>query len=90
MDDADSTSNGMSGMGPGVGQEGTLPGFAQGAAVQAEAVHAAAEGRSAPPAQAQGVAGGAGRVLPTAASGAEGADATPEGRPLSVAIRERL
>ena len=60
--DADSPSGGVSGMAPGVGQEGTLPGYAQGAAVQAEAGHAAAEG----------------------------ADASPEGRPLSVAIRERL
>ena len=90
MDDADSTSGGMSGMGLGVGQEGTLHGYAQGAAVQAEAGHAAAEGGSAPPAQALGIVGDAGRLLPTAASGAEGADASPEGRPLSVAIRERL
>ena len=87
---ADSTSGGISGMAPGVGQEGMLPGYAQGAAVQAEAGHAAAEGGSAPPAQALDIKGGAGRVLPTAASGAEGADASPEGRPLSVAIRERL
>ncbi len=88
--DADSTSGGISGMAPGVGQEGMLPGYAQGAAVQAEAGHAAAEGGSAPPAQALDIKGGAGRVLPTAASGAEGADASLEGRPLSVAIRERL
>lgn len=88
--DADSPSGGVSGMAPGVGQEGTLPGYAQGAAVQAEAGHAAAEGGSAPPAQALGIAGDAGRLLPTAASGVEGADASPEGRPLSVAIRERL
>ena len=88
--DADSTSGGMSGMGLGVGQEGTLPGYAQGAALQSEAGHATAEGRSASPAQALGIEEGAGRLLPTAASGAEGADASPEGRPLSVAIRERL
>ena len=84
--DADSTSGGMSGMASAVGQEGSLPD----AVARAEAGHATAEGRSASPAQAQGVAGGAGRVLLTAASGAEGADASPEGRPLSVAIRERL
>ena len=90
MDDADSTSGGMSGMGLGVGQEGTLPGYAQGAALQSEAGHATVGSGSLSPAQAVGVAGGAGRLLPTAASGAEGADASPEGRPLSVAIRERL
>ena len=84
--DADSTSGGMSGMASAVGQEGSLPG----AVALAEAGHAAAEGGSAPPAQALGIAGGAGRLLPTAVPGAEGADATPEGRPLSVAIRERL
>ena len=90
MDDADSTSGGMSGMASAMVHEGSLPEYAQGAAVQAEAGHAAAEGGSASPAQALGIAGGAGRLLPTAASGAEGADASPEGRPLSVAIRERL
>lgn len=84
--DADSTSGGMSGMASAMVHEGSLPG----AVAQAEADHAAAEGRSASPAQAAGIAGGAGRLLPTAASGAEGADASPEGRPLSVAIRERL
>lgn len=84
--DADSTSGGMSGMASAMSHEGTMP---EGA-VQTEAGHATAEGRSASPAQAVGVAGGAGRLLPTAASGAEGADASPEGRPLSVAIRERL
>ena len=84
--DADSTSGGMSGMASAMSHEGTMP---EGA-VQTEAGHATAEGRSASPAQALGIAGDAGRLLPTAASGAEGADASPEGRPLSVAIRERL
>lgn len=84
--DADSTSGGMSGMASAMSHEGTMP---EGA-VQTEAGHATAEGRSASPAQALGIEEGAGRLLPTAASGAEGADASPEGRPLSVAIRERL
>lgn len=84
--DADSPSSGEPGMASAMVHEGSLPG----AVAQAEADHAAAEGRSASPAQAAGIAGGAGRLLPTAASGAEGADASPEGRPLSVAIRERL
>lgn len=84
--DADSTSGGMSGMASAMSHEGTMP---EGA-VQTEAGHATAEGRSASPAQAVGIAGGAGRLLPAAASGAEGADTSPEGRPLSVAIRERL
>ena len=84
--DADSTSGGMSGMASAMSHEGTMP---EGA-VQTEAGHATAEGRSASPAQALGIEEGAGRLLPTAASGAEGADASPEGRPLSVALRERL
>lgn len=84
--DADSTSGGMSGMASAMVHEGSLPG----AVARAEADHAAAEGRSASPAQALGIEEGAGRLLPTAASGAEGADASPEGRPLSLAIRERL
>ena len=84
--DADSTSGGMSGMASAMSHEGTMP---EGA-VQTEAGHATAEGRSASPAQALGIEEGAGRLLPTAASGAEGADVSPEGRPLSVAIRERL
>ncbi len=84
--DADSTSGGASGMAPAVGDEGTP----HGAVTQAEADHAAAGGGSASPAQALGIEGGAWRLLPVGASGAEGADDTPEGRPLSVAIRERL
>ena len=84
--DADSTSGGASGMVPAVGDEGTP----HGAVTQAEADHAAAGGGSASPAQALGIEGGAWRLLPVGASGAEGADDTPEGRPLSVAIRERL
>lgn len=84
--DADSTSGGMSGMASAMSHEGTMP---EGA-VQTEAGHATAEGGSASPAQALGIAGGAGHLLPVGASGAESADASPEGRPLSVAIRERL
>ncbi len=84
--DADSTSGGMSGMASAMSHEGTMP---EGA-VQAEAGRATAEGGSASPAQALGIAGGAGHLLPVGASGAESADASPEGRPLSVAIRERL
>ena len=84
--DADSTSGGASGMASAVGDEGTP----HGAVTQAKADHAAAGGGSASPAQALGIEGGAWRLLPVGASGAEGADDTPEGRPLSVAIRERL
>ena len=84
--DADSTSGGMSGMASAMSHEGTMP---EGA-VQAEAGRATAEGGSASPAQALGIAGGAGHLLPVGASGAESADASPEGRPLSGAIRERL
>lgn len=88
--DADSTSGETPGMAPAVDHEGTLPTSAQGAFADAKAGHAAAGGGSASPAQALGIAGDAGRLLPTAASETEGADAMPEGRPLSVAIRERL
>jgi GTP cyclohydrolase len=88
--DADSTSGGMSGMAFAVGQDGSLPGYDQGAALQSEAGHASVGSGSSSPAQAAGIEEGAGRLLPAAASGAEGADASPEGRPLSVAIRERL
>ena len=88
--DADSPSSGEPGMAPAVSQEGSLPEHTQGAAVQAEAGHATAGGGSASPAQALGIAVGTGHLLPVGASGAEGADASPEGRPLSVAIRERL
>ena len=88
--DADSTSGGMSGMASAVGQDGSLPGYDQGAALQSEAGHASVGSGSSSPAQAAGIEEGAGRLLPAAASGAEGADASPEGRPLSVAIRERL
>jgi len=88
--DTDSPSNGEPGVAPAVGQEGSLPEYAQGAAVQAEAGHATAGGGSASPAQALGIAGGTGHLLPVGVSEAERADASPEGRPLSVAIRERL
>lgn len=88
--DAGASSDGMPGMTPAVDHEGTLPTSAQGAFADAKAGHAAAGGGSMSPAQALGIAGDAGRLLPVGASGAEGADDTPEGRPLSVAIRERL
>ena len=84
--DAEGPSSGVPGMAPAMSHEGTMP---EGA-VQTEAGYATAEGGSASPAQALGIEGGAWRLLPVGASGAEGADDTPEGRPLSVAIRERL
>ena len=88
--DADSPSSGEPGMASAVGQEGSLPGHDQGAAVQAEAGHATAGGGFTSPTQALGIAGGTGHLLPVGVSEAERADASPEGRPLSVAIRERL